>query len=359
MLHLSELHERMHNWKLARADAERALKLAKETGLKHLRSDAADRLMSIEANPDGSRDRRLCFHGIVYASEQMRSLISRLKLVAATDEAVLISGETGAGKDLIARAIHLESKRRAHPFVPFNCSALTRELIESRLFGHRRGAFSGAISDEPGVIRSATGGTVFLDEIGDLTLGAQGALLRFLDSGEVQPLDSPRPIKADVRVACATNRDLREEVRAGRFRQDLYYRLNVATLYVPPLWQRPEDVKELARHFIRVYSEKFEKPEPVFLPDEIERLVEPGNVRELENYIKRRVIFGDTELAKNGLLDAEPSGVQGAVFWRDLSESEKRSLLLGAMERCRGNVTAAANLLGISRRTVQRLCSKA
>ena len=179
MLHLSELYERTHDRELARSEAERALKLANEAGLERLCSDARNRLLSIDAGPARTTNGRGCFHWLVYASAKIQSLINRLKVIAATNEVVLVLGETGTGKELVARAIHQESKRRLNPFIPFNCSALSRELIESRLFGHRKGAFTGAHCDHSGVIRAAAGGTLFLEEIGDLTIEAQGALLRF------------------------------------------------------------------------------------------------------------------------------------------------------------------------------------
>lgn len=177
--------------------------------------------MSTQARYARTRFASDSFHGLIYASAEMRCLIARLKVIAATDEVVLVLGESGTGKELVARAVHEESSRRGHPFVPFNCSALSRDLIESRLFGYRKGAFTGAYADCQGVIGAAAGGSVFLDEIGDLTRDAQGALLRFLNNGEIQPVGATRPVIANVRVIAATNRDLRVEVQAGRFRKDL------------------------------------------------------------------------------------------------------------------------------------------
>ena len=309
------------------------------------------------------------FHGLVYTSVSMQLLIVQLKLLAATDDVVLIFGETGTGKELLAGALHHESKRRAQSFIPFNCSVLSRELIESRLFGHRKGAFTGAHRDHPGVIRAAAGGTVFFDEIGDLTLETQGALLRFLQSGELQPVGATTPDKANVRVVAATNRDLKAEVDAGRFRRDLYYRLNGFTLFSPALRSRTGDVKELALHFSRIYTKQYAMPAPAFSAREMRRLCEyawPGNVRELENYIKRRVVFGDVEIEADGNLEAHGCSANmatqkrygGETRWRDLRESEKQALLKDALEGNRGNVTFAARQLGISRRTIQRLRSK-
>ena len=309
--------------------------------------------MSTQAGYARKRAASDSFHGLIYASAEMRSLIGRLKVIAATDEVVLVLGESGTGKELVARAVHQESRRREHPFVPFNCAALSRELIESRLFGYRKGAFTGAYSNHQGVIGAAAGGSVFLDEIGDLTLEAQGALLRFLSSREIQPVGATRPVIANVRVIAATNRDLQAEVKAGRFREDLYYRLDVADLFVPPLRARPEDVKELAHHFARVFSNQYGKAEPAFTREEMSRLVEyewPGNVRELETCIKRLILFGVLDIQKGGSHRREPSS-----FWRRLSESEKRRCVMESMESNGRNVTRAASALGICRRTVQRV----
>lgn len=296
------------------------------------------------------------FHGLVYASFAMRYLMARLRVIAATDEVVLVLGESGAGKDLVARAVHRESRRRERAFVPFNCSPLSRELVESRLFGYRKGSFTGACANHPGVIASATGGSVFLDEIGDLTLEAQGALLRFLNNGEIQPVGAARPLVANVRVIAATNRDLRTEVEAGRFRKDLYYRLNVATLLVPPLRARPEDVRELAHHFARAYSKQYGKQEHVFTGEEMTRLVAhewPGNVRELESCIKRLILFGELDIQENG---SHPS--EAARLWRTLTESEKWRRVRESLEIYGWSVTPAARRLGISRRTVQRILKR-
>ncbi len=309
--------------------------------------------MSTQAGYARARDASDSFHGLVYASFEMRFLIARLRVIAATDEVVLVLGESGTGKELVARAVHQESRRRGNPLVPFNCSALSRELIESRLFGYRKGAFTGAYSDHQGVIGAAAGGSVFLDEIGDLTPEAQGALLRFLQSGEIQPIGATRPLIANARVITATNRELTAEVEAGRFRKDLYYRLNVATLYVPPLRSRPQDVRELARHFAHVYSKEYGKAEPAFTRADMTRLVEykwPGNVRELESCIKRMILFGELDIQTDGSHRRETSRL-----WRSLTDTEKRRRVMESLERNGWNVTLAASALGICRRRVQRI----
>jgi transcriptional regulator with GAF, ATPase, and Fis domain len=318
------------------------------------------------------------FNGLLYASDKMHRVVSQLKSIARLKEVVLILGDTGTGKELIARAIHHESDRAGGPFVPFNCSTISRELVESRLFGHRKGAFTGALYNQKGVISGAQEGTLFLDEIGDLSLEAQGSLLRFLQFGEVQPVGASRPVKVDVRVVAATNRDLQEEIRTGRFRKDLYYRLSVITLYLPPLRSRPEDVLALAEHFASLYSKQYGLPEPLTTDAEKDWLAKydwPGNVRELESHIKRRVLFGQEVFQVESRIGG-PFGREGhngtrtphaqiqgqvdpAPVWRKLSESEKRRLLTDTLDRTSGNITVAARQLGISRRTIQKLRRRA
>ncbi|HLG16312.1 MAG TPA: sigma-54 dependent transcriptional regulator [Blastocatellia bacterium] len=360
LLHLSQLYDRTHRPQAARAEATRALELATKLRLEHLYVEAKNQLSSIESLvPDTSQNIRE-FHGLLYLSGQMQGVISRLKIIAATSEVVLLLGETGTGKELAARAIHAESKRKNGPFIPFNCSALSRDLIESRLFGHRKGAFTGADRDHAGVIRAASGGTLFLDEIGDLSLEAQGALLRFLQSGEIQPVGTSKPVKTDARVIAATNRDLRNEVEAGRFRRDLFYRLDVATLLLPPLRFRRDDIALLARHFAELFSKQYNLAEPVSIRAEMPRLLEhdwPGNVRELENYVKRLILFGTSTIATNPeATQQEEAGGNGAPpSWRGMSESDKLQRLVDALRSNSGNITATARQLSISRRTVYNL----
>jgi transcriptional regulator with PAS, ATPase and Fis domain len=205
---------------------------------------------------------------------------------------VIISGESGSGKEVVARAIHDLSSRSRGSYVPFNCASVPRELFEGQLFGYRRGAITGASSDHPGVIRAADGGTLFLDEIAELPLDVQPKLLRFLENAEVFPLGGQRPVKVDVRVLAATHRDLLELVREGRFREDLYYRLQVVPIRVPPLRERLEDIPVLARHFVRQLTQEGEPP--VLAPDALTTLLGHGwrgNVRELRNVIERALAF--------------------------------------------------------------------
>jgi len=235
--------------------------------------------------------------GLVVASTAMRRLLGDVTRLAGSRATVTITGESGAGKEVIARALHELSPRAAKPYIAFNCAAVPHELFEGQLFGYKKGAFTGANNDHAGVIRAADGGTLFLDEIGELPLDIQPKLLRFLDAGEVFPLGAERPLTVDVRVIAATNRDLAAEVARGRFRQDLFYRLHVVPLVVPPLRDRRDDIVPLARHFARLIAG--ERNAPTFAPDALAALrahAWPGNVRELRNVIERALAYGATDV---------------------------------------------------------------
>lgn len=373
-LYMAELQERKGSQAMARKEADRALKLAKDINF----PEVVRRIESFLPNLKSARFSVLnvswSFHNLVFSSQAMRETIARLQLIAPTDEVVLITGETGTGKELVAHAIHLGSKRKDAPFVPFNCSALSRDLIESRLFGHHKGAFTGADSHNPGVIRSAQGGTLLLDEIGDLSLEAQGALLRFLQSSEIQPVGAAKPVKVDLRVIAATNRNLLDDVRDGKFRSDLYYRLNVTNLNIPPLRCRTQDILTLVTHFTAALEKRFGCSSPELSKQETARLLEyewPGNVRQLENYVKKRVLLGP-DVAQAEILDEE-RGVSISTIndvsqplllekpslqqtcWTALSKAEKQRRIALAVANNRGNISAAARALGLDRRTVQRI----
>jgi len=222
----------------------------------------------------------------------MRRLRADLVRLAGSRATVIITGESGTGKEVVARAIHDLSSRAGRPYVAFNCAAVPRDLFEGQLFGHRKGAFTGATSDQQGTIRAADGGTLFLDEIGELPLDVQPKLLRFLENGEVSPLGERRPVSVDVRVVAATHRDLEVLLRQGKFREDLFFRLQVIPLRVPPLRDRKEDVAALARHFVREFGPKGRAP--VLAPDALAALGShtwPGNVRELRNVIERTLAY--------------------------------------------------------------------
>ena len=230
--------------------------------------------------------------GFIHSSPAMTSLVEEIYKIRSSDVTVLVTGESGTGKELVSRAIHTLSSRKDKVFIPFNCTAVPKELAEGHLFGYKRGAFTGAVTDSPGIIRSADGGTLFLDEIGDLPLDVQPKLLRFLQEGEVQPIGEKRPIKVDVRVIAATNMPLEEKVAEGSFREDLYYRLNVIRLRVPPLRERRSEIPPMVNYYIRHYSEKFNKREVTFTPQTVDLLMVcnwEGNVRQLCNEIQRIV----------------------------------------------------------------------
>jgi transcriptional regulator with AAA-type ATPase domain len=243
--------------------------------------------------PDRTPEQQL---GLVCASERMLDLVKTVRRVAGSNLTVLISGETGTGKELFARALHLASPRRDRVFLPFNCSTVPRDMLDSQLFGYRRGAFTGAHDDGPGVIRAAAGGTLFLDEIGEMSPEAQPKLLRFLESGEILPLGEPRPQRVDVRIVAATNANLDQLVSEGRFREDLYYRLNVIPIHIPPLRERREEVPALVDHFLEHYGRELQKPLMRVADETLEYLLLyrwPGNVRQLANEIRRLVAFGE------------------------------------------------------------------
>jgi hydrogenase-4 transcriptional activator len=281
------------------------------------------------------------------------------------DLTVLITGESGTGKDLVARAIHAGSLRRGNMFLPYNCTSATRELADSQLFGHRRGSFTGAVADQPGVLRTAVGGTLFLDEVGDLPLDVQPKLLRFLEQGEVLPVGDTRPQRVDVRVVAATNTDLEQRVTEGRFREDLFYRLSVIRIHVPPLRERREEIPHLSTFFVREASERLHKP-GVRLSQETLDLFDafgwPGNVRQLRNEVQRSVAMASPgglitpELLSPALAaTAEPPDTSSSRSRRRKSlaaavEELEREMIEGALERAAGNISETARTLGLTRR---------
>src|SRR5690606_22311679 len=235
----------------------------------------------------------------------MEDVLSRARLVAASEASVFIHGESGSGKELLAQAIHKASPRADKPFVAVNCGAIPEALLESELFGHRRGAFTGATKDHEGLFLSAEGGTLFLDEIGDMPLPLQVKLLRVLQERQVRPVGSTRAVPVNVRIISATHRNLSEEMVAGRFREDLYYRLNVVSLELPSLSERREDIPLLANHFLQTLAQKYDKTLSGFASDAMERLVSapwPGNVRQLYNLVEQMVILSTTPVVPESLV---------------------------------------------------------
>jgi DNA-binding NtrC family response regulator len=307
---------------------------------------------------------------IVGKSPVMLDVYKLVARVAGSTATVLVEGESGTGKELVARSIHTHSPRANAPFVPVNCTALTESLLESELFGHARGAFTGAVSSKRGLFEAANGGTLFLDEIGDMGPKMQAQLLRTLQDGEVRPVGGSESIRVDVRLVCATNKDLEDEVKAGRFREDLYFRINVVTVHLPPLRDRPEDIPSLVAHFLNKTARR-ERREAAAMSPEALRLLSgyswPGNVRELENAIERAVAVAKGNVVLPSDLPPEVGGsaalgVPGGVSVTDggiiadrptLGELERRYIQL-VLGECAGNKKKAAEKLGIDRRTLYR-----
>jgi two-component system response regulator HydG len=298
--------------------------------------------------------------GMVGDSPAMRALLNNIALVAPSDATVLIHGESGTGKELVARALHASSGRSHRPLVILNCAALNESLLESELFGHEKGAFTGADKRREGRFVEADGGTLFLDEIGDISPLMQVRLLRVIQEREVQRVGSNQTLSVDVRLIAATHRDLAEEVSAGRFRQDLYYRLNVVTIDMPPLRQRREDIPQLARYFLQRYAERNRKAIQGFTPQAMDLLIHyewPGNIRELENAVERAVVLLTGEYISERELPLAiagtpvPDALIGDNVIQPLVEVEKE-VILAALEKTSGNKTEAARRLGITRKTL-------
>jgi two-component system response regulator HydG len=295
-------------------------------------------------------------------SSLMHDVVERARRVARTNATVLITGESGTGKELIARLIHTESLRVRGAFVPVNCAGLTESIIESELFGHVKGAFTGAVRSKKGKFELADGGTLFLDEIGEIPAVVQVKLLRVLQEREVERVGGEEPVKIDVRLICATHRDLDEMVAAGTFREDLYYRIKVIVLHIPPLRERAEDIPQLADHFRVRANERNGRSVSSISPAALERLLAyrwPGNVRELENVVEQAVVLCASDEIDVGDLPPEVGGDRGprdvlrVSVGTSLAEMEKE-LILETLRKTGGNKTQAAKLLGIGVRTLYR-----
>jgi Nif-specific regulatory protein len=317
-----------------------------------------------------SREEKRRFADIIGESSAMRDLFRQVEKVTDTRATVCIEGETGTGKELIASAIHYQGRRRDKLFVAQNCAAVPDNLLESELFGHKKGAFTGADQEKKGLFEVADGGTLFLDEIGEMSLNLQAKLLRVLQEGEVRPIGATQPRQVDVRIICATNRSLEKEVTAGRFRQDLYYRLKVFPLRLPPLRERREDIPRLAHHFLHKYSNELKKAVSGFTPETLDQMSSygwPGNVRELENEVQRLMIQAEPQaFITPDLLSPQIRQVEGLVdriaprkgTLKDMMDEVERWLLAQALREHGGNKTKTAETLGITREGLHKKLAK-
>ncbi|MBI5588175.1 MAG: sigma-54-dependent Fis family transcriptional regulator [Deltaproteobacteria bacterium] len=312
---------------------------------------------------------RYNFSGIIGKSEKMKEIFDKVTTVAQTDSTILLLGESGTGKELIANAIHFNSNRKNEPFVKVSCAALPETLLEAELFGYEKGAFTGAVKQKKGRFELANKGTLFLDEIGELSPAIQVKLLRVLQEREYDRLGGTETLSADVRIVCATQRDLKKEVQKGAFREDLYYRLNVVPITLPPLRDRKGDVMLLANHFLKYFAAQHKKSIKGFSVDAMELLLKypfPGNVRELENTLERAVVLGKGEeihpwdLAEdiNNLSDCLKV-IENIRSYENLSKAIKdfeRQYITKVLEETKGNKGLAAKLLGVSRKTLWEKC---
>jgi two-component system response regulator GlrR len=319
-----------------------------------------ERALSVAAPAGGDDDDwRL---GIVTRSPSMNRILAEARLIAQNDAAVLITGESGTGKELLARALHEAGARRDGPFVAVNCGAIPEALLESELFGHVKGAFTGAMRDHKGLFQAAAQGTLFLDEIGDMPLALQVKLLRVLQEREVRPVGSAQTVKVDVRVISATHRDLRAESAAGRFREDLYYRLNVVSLALPSLAARREDIPLLANHFLALLAARYGKPIGGFAPEAMQSLVAgawKGNVRELQNVVEKCVALCPTALVPAALVERAMEGpADDLASFDDARRSFEREYLTQLMRITDGNVSQAARMAKRNRSDFYTLLSR-
>jgi DNA-binding NtrC family response regulator len=310
--------------------------------------------------------KKYSYDNVVGNSEAMVEVYKTIDKVKDSRATVLILGETGTGKELVARAIHYNSARSEKPFLPVNCAALTESLLESELFGYVKGAFTGAVKDKQGVFETADGGTVFLDEIGDISPRLQQVLLRVLENGEIQPVGSTTRKKVDVRVVAATNRNLEESMKSSAFRADLYYRLNVISLRLPSLAERKEDIAALASHFLRKYCADNNKPITGITKEALHMLEAydwPGNVRELENVIERATLLEITnEITPESLPEKVRTSLnrQPVVFDEDLKTLEEvgKAYIIKVLETTGGNKAKASDILGINRTSLWRMIQR-
>jgi two-component system, NtrC family, response regulator HydG len=301
-------------------------------------------------------------HSLVGTSAAMRRVYELVAKVAKSDATVLITGETGTGKELVARAVHFNGARGKRPFVAINCAALTETLLETELFGHERGAFTGAVAQKKGKLEMADGGTLFLDEVGELAQSLQSKLLRAVQLREFERVGGTRPVRIDVRFIAATNRSLQEDVAAGRFRRDLYHRLHVVEIHMAPLRERREDIAGLTSHFVERFARKSVRPIRGISPEALKYLMAydwPGNIRELENTIERAVVLGTADhIMRDDLPDALlqlPTSAADSSKFHDAIRRTKIDLVLAAFHDAHRSYTEAARLLGLHPNYLHRL----
>jgi transcriptional regulator with PAS, ATPase and Fis domain len=294
---------------------------------------------------------------LIGACQGMRDVYKRIDKIAPTDISVLVAGETGTGKELIAREIHRHSPRAKGPFISINCGAIPENLLESELFGHVKGAFTGAVATKLGRFQAAIGGTLFLDEIGEMPLQLQVKLLRALQEKVVYKVGDNRPEPVDIRIVAATNRTLDEEVRKGTFREDLYFRINVVTLKLPPLRERGDDITVLSKFFLTTYAREFNSKARGFTPASMVAMKKynwPGNIRELENRIKKAVVLGEKPLLGPEDLDLRPDNLPPILPLAAAKEEFQKQYINEVLERNNGNRTKTAKDLGVDPRTIFR-----
>jgi two-component system response regulator HydG len=333
------------------------LKLALNRAMEH--SNLRKENLQLRENLGTLFDRR----SIIGRSEIIANLLDTVAQIAPTEASVLLTGESGTGKEMIAGAIHFNSMRKEGPFIKINCAALTETLLESELFGHERGAFTGADRRKEGKFKQADHGTLFLDEVSEMSLAMQVKLLRVLQERELTRVGGEEVIKVDVRIIAATNRDLLQEIEAGRFRDDLFYRLNVITLHVPALRERREDIPLLAHQFLTMFAEKNRKPLKGFTPQAMDHLLRhdwPGNVRELMNSIERGVVLSRGEYLDTPdlALVLRPSAAQIPDIQGQPLEEVEKAAILRTLEQANGNKSETARRLGITRRTLHQKLKK-
>jgi two-component system NtrC family response regulator len=332
--------------------AEYEMVLRRTTFLRDIESENARESAEAEA---GAR-----FEEIIGSTPQMREIFSMVSLVAKTDVTVLIQGESGTGKELVARAVHGKSRRKNAPFVPINCGAIPETLLESELFGHEKGAYTGAHVQRKGKLELADGGTVFLDEIGEMPLPLQVKLLRFLQERKIERLGGRQQIHVDTRVIAASNKDLKADIAAGGLREDLYFRLSVVTITLPPLRDRAEDIGMLANAFLRRACQEYRR-KLRFSSDALSAVARyhwPGNIRELENAVRRASIMARGQFIEPADLGIPHPGPPERLSLREARNRVERQVVVDALTRTRGNISRAATELGVSRPTLHGLLEK-